>query len=142
MSTHNSAPPDEALWDDILELLDAVECHFGNMILEGGLSDEDDEYKIWMQVQEVLELHHPGWKGRNRGGEIVNETFDKIHQCYACQRPSFHDICLPCVSARASAAVKKRCSCSKQFRREEERTTGYRRWVVCLRCLGTVRQLA
>ena len=38
-----------------LELLDEVECHFGNLVLSNGLSPEDEEYQCWDRFKDFLD---------------------------------------------------------------------------------------
>jgi hypothetical protein len=50
-------------------------------------------------------------------------------------------VCMDCTKARHKATVNRgKCSCGRK-RKEREATNGIRRWIVCNRCLGTVKQL-
>ena len=60
--------------------------------------------------------------------------------CEGCGNESFHWVCMPCVKARAKAAMTKKCTCGKQ-KRPVFKKTSWRAWESCLRCLGTIRQL-
>ena len=44
--------------------------------------------------------------------------------------------------ARAKAAFTKRCSCGSKRDPSEVKQAYNRRWISCLRCLGTIRQLS
>lgn len=53
-----------------------------------------------------------------------------------------HPICTPCVRARHKAVLARKCVCrSKKHTKECNNGMG-RRWLSCLRCLGTVKQLS
>jgi hypothetical protein len=64
--------------------------------------------------------------------------------CDGCGRQvySFANPCLPCVRARHRAAVTHRCACPSKLRRLKECQVYSRRWLACLRCLGTYKQLS
>jgi len=66
--------------------------------------------------------------------------------CEGCGKPlglGPWAVCMDCTRARARAATSGwRCRCGNRRREGAERSIGGRRWVPCLRCLGTVRQLA
>lgn len=39
----------------LYNLLNVVECHFGNLVLESGLDDSHEEYKAWQKLQKALD---------------------------------------------------------------------------------------
>jgi hypothetical protein len=43
----------------LYNLLNLVECHFGNLVLESGLDDSHEEYKAWQKLQKALEVTKP-----------------------------------------------------------------------------------
>jgi hypothetical protein len=51
-------------------------------------------------------------------------------------------VCMPCTQARHKAVLRRKCVCRKAQRRPKQCKAGSRKWVACLRCLGSVRQLA
>lgn len=64
-------------------------------------------------------------------------------RCEACGEETHLSPCFPCVKARHRAAMKKKCVCGKKKQRpSEEKRVGSRRWISCLRCLETIRQLS
>ena len=50
-------------------------------------------------------------------------------------------VCFDCTKLRHKAAVNRgRCACRSK-KHAKECSTGSRRWLSCLRCLGTIKQL-
>jgi hypothetical protein len=69
-----------------------------------------------------------------------------IRPCEGCGAPldardSTYTVCYGCTIARAHAVQTKRCVCRSKQRLSGTHQTGSRKWISCLRCLGTVRQL-
>lgn len=52
------------------------------------------------------------------------------------------NVCMDCTKARHRAVVARKCICGKKRRNSEVHKAYSRRWISCLRCLGTVKQLS
>lgn len=65
--------------------------------------------------------------------------------CPVCSRPTMWadgKPCLACCQARAVAATDHRCHCTTPLRQPRTVTTPHRSWIVCDRCLGTIRSIS
>lgn len=78
--------------------------------------------------------------------EIVVE----IQMCEGCDTPldtlslvGGYSVCMPCTKARHKAVLSRKCSCGKATQEKLCQVGKHgRKWISCLRCLGTVRQVS